>query len=86
VTVTSTAHTGRLRFSDHASRGTVLTVRLRETTRSVRIALAAPSLRARGGQVAASTLPHSRQVVTVNVFDANAGRTQLTEMVAVTAR
>jgi hypothetical protein len=87
VTVTSTAHTpGRLRFSDHASRGTVLTVRLRETTRTVRIALAAPSLRARGGHVAASTLPHSRQVVTVNVFDANAGRTQLTEEVAVTTR
>ena len=87
VTVTGTAHTpARLRFSDRASRGTVLTVRLRETTRSVRIALTAPSLRARGGHVAASTLPHSRQVVTVNVFDANAGRTELTEKVAVTAR
>jgi subtilase family serine protease len=87
VSVTSTAHEpARVRFSDHASRSTVLTIRLRTTTRSVRIKLAAPSLRARGGHVAASTLPHSRQVVTVNVVDANAGQTELTEKVAVTAR
>ncbi len=87
VSVTSTAHTpARVRFSDHAARSTVLIIRLRKTTRSVRIQLAAPSLRARGGHVAASTLPHSRQVVTVNVVDANAGHTQLTEKVAVTAR
>jgi len=87
VSVTSTARTpARVRFSDHASRGTVLSVRVRKPTRSVRIALVAPSLRARGGHVAASTLPHSRQVVTVSVVDANAGRTQLTEKVAVTAR
>ncbi len=87
VSVTSPGQKpARLRFSDHASRSTVLTIRLRTTTRSVRIKLAAPSLRARGDHVAASTLPHSRQVVTVNVFDANAGRTELTEKVAVTAR
>ena len=87
VSVTSTAHTpARVRFSDHAARSTVLIIRLRKTARSVRIKLAAPSLRARGGHVAASTLPHSRQVVTVNVVDANAGHTQLTEKVAVTAR
>jgi hypothetical protein len=64
----------------------VLTIRLRDATRSVRIELGAPSLRARNGRVAASLLPHSRQVVTVTVVDADAGRTQLTEKVGVTAR
>ena len=44
------------------------------------------SLAVRGGYVAAALQPHSRQVVTVNVVDANAGHTQLSEKVAVTAR
>jgi subtilase family serine protease len=87
VSVTSTGpRPARVRFSDHASRGTVLTIRLGKTTRNARIKLAEPSLTVRGGHVAASIQPHSRQVVTVNVVDANAGRTQLTEKVAVTAR
>jgi hypothetical protein len=76
----------RLRFSDRSSRGTLLTIRLRSAARSVRITLAPPSLVARGGRVAASRLPHSRQVVTVSVVDASAGRTQLSEKVAVAAR
>jgi hypothetical protein len=87
VTVTATGRPAtHLRFSDRAWRGSLLTIGLRRTARSVRIALAAPSLRARGGMVAASRLPHSRQVVTVSVVDAGAGRTQLSETVAVTAR
>ncbi|MGZ4272664.1 MAG: hypothetical protein ACXVRP_02760, partial [Solirubrobacteraceae bacterium] len=87
VTVTGTGRPAtRLRFSDRASQGTRLTIRLRKTERSVRITLAAPSLRARGGKVAASRLPLSRQVVTVSVVDASAGRTLLTEKVAVAAR
>jgi hypothetical protein len=87
VTVTGAGRpAARLRFSDHASRGTLLTIRLSRTTRSVRIALAAPSLRARGSKVAASRLPRGRQVVTVSVVDAGAGRTQLTEKVAVAPR
>jgi hypothetical protein len=76
----------RLRFSDRTSRGNLLTISLRRTARSVRIVLAPPSLRARGGKVAASRLPHSRQVVMVSVLDAGAGRTQLSEKVAVAAR
>jgi hypothetical protein len=87
VSVTSAAAKPvRLRFSDHAWRGTLLTITLRITARSVRIELAAPSLQARGGLVAASRLPHSRQVVTVSVVDADAERTQLTEKLAVRAR
>jgi subtilase family serine protease len=76
----------RLRFSDRATRGSLLTIRLRQTAPSVGITVAAPSLRARGGKVAASRLPHSRQVVTVSVVDAGAGRTQLSEKVAVAPR
>ena len=87
VTVTGAGRPAtRLRFSDSASHGAVLTIRLRRTARSVRIALAPPSLSARGGKVAASQLTHRRQVVTVSVVDASAGRTQLSEKVAVAAR
>src|SRR5262249_36305694 len=51
VSVTSTARKpAHLRFTDHASRGAVLTIKLRKTARSVRITLAAPSLLARGGR------------------------------------
>jgi hypothetical protein len=86
VRVTSTARRpARLRFSDRVSRGTVLTIRLRKTTRSVRITLEAPSLSARGGRVANSTL-HRRQVVAVSVVDAAARRTRLSEKVAITGR
>jgi subtilase family serine protease len=86
VSVTSTARKPtHLRFSDHAARGTVLTIRLRTTARSVRITVAAPSLSARGGRVADSTF-HHRQVVAVSVVDAAARRTRLTEKVAITAR
>jgi subtilase family serine protease len=84
VSVTSTARKPtHLRFSDHAARGTVLTIKLRKTAGSVRIALAAPSLGARGGRVADSAF-HRRQVVTVSVVDAAARRTRLTEKVAIT--
>jgi subtilase family serine protease len=84
VSVTSTARRPtRLRFTDHASRGSVLTIKLRKTARSVRITLAAPSLEARGGHVADSSL-HRRQVVTVNVVDATARRTRLSDKVAIT--
>ena len=86
VSVTSTARRPtHLRFSDRAARGTVLTIKLRTTARSVRITVAAPSLRARGGRVPDSTL-HRGQVVTVSVVDAAARRTRLTEKVAVTGR
>ena len=86
VGVTSTAHRpAHLRFTDAASRGTVLTIKLRKTARSVRIILAAPSLSARGGRVANSTF-HQRQVVTVSVVDASARRTRLSEKVAITGR
>jgi subtilase family serine protease len=86
VSVTSTARKpARLRFTDHASRSSVLTITLRKTARSVRIALAAPSLVARGGRVADSSL-HQRQVVTVNIVDANSRRTRLSEKVAITGR
>jgi putative Ig domain-containing protein len=87
VSVTGTGRpASRLRFSDRSSKGSLLIIRLRKTARSVRIALAAPSLRARGRRPAASRLPHSRQVVTVSVVDAGAGRTQLSERVAVAPR
>jgi subtilase family serine protease len=87
VTVTGAGRPAtRLRFSDRASHGNLLTITLRRTTRAVRISLAAPSLRARGGKVAASRLPHSRLVVTVSIVDASAGRTQLSQNVAVAAR
>jgi subtilase family serine protease len=83
VSVKSTARKpAGLRFTDRASRGSVLTVKLRKTARSVRITLAAPSLAARGGRVADSSL-HQRQVVTVNVVDATARRTRLSDKVAV---
>jgi hypothetical protein len=59
---------------------------LRTPLRSVHITLVAPSLRARGTRLAASRLPHTRQVVTVSVVDAGAARTQLSEKVAVAAR
>jgi hypothetical protein len=86
VSVTSTARKpAHLRFSDHASRATVLTIKLRKTARSVRITIAPPSLQARGGRVPASSL-HRRQVVTVSVVDAAARRTRLTEKVAITGR
>jgi subtilase family serine protease len=86
VTVTSTARApARLRFSDRASRAAVLTIRLRRTARSVRIALDAPSLRARGGRVANSSFGR-RQAVSVGVTDAAARRTRLTEKVAFTGR
>jgi Pro-kumamolisin, activation domain/Putative Ig domain len=86
VGVTSTGRRpAHLRFTDRVSRGTVLTIRLRKTTRSVRITLAAPSLRARGGRVPDATL-RRRQVVTVSVVDAAARRTRLSEKVAITAR
>ena len=64
---------------------TVLTIKLRKTTRSVRITLSAPSLRARGGKVPDSSL-HRRQVVAVSVVDAAARRTDLSEKVAITGR
>jgi hypothetical protein len=87
VTVTSTARQPvRLRFTGRATRAAVLTIKLRKAARSVRIKLAAPSLSARGGRVAAWTLRRGRQVVTVNVVDAAAERTRLTETVAVTGR
>ncbi len=86
VSVTSTARKpARLRFTDHASGGTVLTIKLRKTARSVQITLAPPSLLARGGRVADSSFRH-RQVVTVGVVDASARRTQLSEKVAITGR
>jgi subtilase family serine protease len=86
VAVTSTArHPAHLHFSAHAAHQTMLTIKLRETTRSVRITLAVPSLRARGGRVPDSTL-HRRQVVTVSVVDAAARRTRLSEKVAITGR
>jgi subtilase family serine protease len=86
VGVTSTARRpAHLRFTDRVSRGTVLTIRLRKTARSVRITLAAPSLHARGGRVSNATL-HRRQVVTVSVVDAAARRTRLSEKVAITTR
>ncbi len=86
VGVTTTARRpAHLRFTDAASRGTVLTIKLRKTARSVRIILAAPSLGARGGRVADSTF-HQRQVVTVSVVDASARRTRLSEKVAITNR
>jgi subtilase family serine protease len=86
VSVKSTARKpARLRFTDQASRGTVLIVKLRKTVRSVRIALGDPSLRARGGRVPNSSL-HRRQVVTVSVVDATARRTRLSEKVAITNR
>ena len=86
VAVTSTARRPvHLRFTDHAAHQTVLTVKLRKTTRSVRITLSAPSLRARGGRVPNSAL-RSRQVVTVQVVDATARRTRLSEKVAITGR
>jgi hypothetical protein len=85
ITVMSTARKpARLRFSDGASRSSVLTIKLRRTARSVRITMVAPSLRARSGQVADSTFGHGRQVVTVSVVDAAARRTRLSEKVAVT--
>jgi subtilase family serine protease len=85
VAATSTARRpAHLRFTAHAARGTVLTIRLRRTARSVRITLAAPSLQARGGRVPDSTV--RRQVVTVSVVDAAARRTRLSEKVAVTRR
>ena len=64
----------------------MLTITLRQTARSVRITLVAPSLRARSGRVADSTLGRGRQVVTVSVVDAAARRTRLSEKVAVTGR
>ena len=86
VGVTSTARRpAHLRFTDRVSRGTVLTIRLRKTARSVRITLVAPSLRARGGRVPDATL-HRRQVVSVSVVDAAARRTRLSEKVAITGR
>lgn len=86
VSVKSTAHRpARLRFTDHASRGSVLTIKLRRTARSVRITLAAPSLKARGGKVADSSL-RRRQVVTVSVVDATARRTRLSDKVAIRSR
>jgi hypothetical protein len=86
VAVTSTARRpAHLRFSAHAARGTMLTIKLRKTTRSVRITLAAPSLNARGGKVPNATL-RRRQVVTVSVLDAAARRTRLSEKVAITGR
>ncbi len=86
IGVTSTARRPKhLRFTDQVSRATVLTIRLRKTARSVRITLAAPSLRARGGRVPDATL-HRRQMVTVSVVDAAARRTRLSDKVAVTAR
>lgn len=87
VTVTSTARRPtRLRFNDRASDGMVLTIRLRRPAGSVRIGLTVPSLRARDGRVPDSRLSRGRQVVTVNVVDAAARRTRLTEKVAVRAR
>ena len=86
VRVTSTARRpAHLRFTDRASRRTVLTIRLRRTTRSVRITLEAPSLSARGGRVPDSTF-HRRQVVAVSVVDATARRTRLSDKVALTGR
>jgi hypothetical protein len=86
VSVTSTARRPvRLRFSDRASRGSVLTITLRKTARSVRIALATPSLLARGGRVPNSSM-HQRQVVSVSVVDASARRTRLSDKVAITDR
>ena len=86
IGVTSTARRpAHLRFSAHAARGTVLTITLRKTTRSVRITLAAPSLNVRGGKVPDATL-RRRQVVTVSVVDAAARRTRLSEKVAITGR
>ena len=86
VSVTGTARKpAHLRFSDHARQGTVLTIKLRKTARSVRITIAPPSLGARGGRVPDSSV-HRRQVVTVSVVDAAARRTRLTEKVAITGR
>jgi hypothetical protein len=86
VSVTTTARRpAHRRFTGRASRETVLTIKLRKTARSVRITLAAPSLRARGGRVADSTF-HRRQAVTVSVVDASARRTRLSEKVAITGR
>jgi pro-kumamolisin-like protein/putative Ig domain-containing protein/subtilase family protein len=85
ITVASTTRKpARLRFTDRASRSSVLTVKLRRTTRSVRITLIAPSLRARSGRVADVTFGRGRQVVMVSVVDAAARRTRLSEKVAVT--
>ena len=69
----------------HAARGSVLTIRLRKTATSVRIALAAPSLAQRGGRVANALLGH-RQRVTVSVVDASSRRTRLSEKVSVRSR
>jgi subtilase family serine protease len=86
VVVTSTArHPAHLHFSARAARGSVLTIKLRKTTRSVRITLATPSLRTRDGRVPDAILQR-RQVVTVSVVDAAARRTRLSEKVAITGR
>ncbi|MFZ1995630.1 MAG: putative Ig domain-containing protein, partial [Solirubrobacteraceae bacterium] len=86
VGVSSTAHRpARVRFSDRVSRATMLTIKLRQSARSVRITLAAPSLGARGGRVPNSIF-HRRQLITVSVVDAAAHRTRLSEKVASTRR
>ncbi len=67
-----------LRFTDHAS-PTTLTITLRRRPASLRVTLGPPSLAARRGRVAATVLPGgARLKLTLNVTDANSGRSELT--------
>jgi subtilase family serine protease len=88
VTITTTSgNPAPLRFTARSSHASTLTVRLQKPSGSMRVRIAPPSLATHGGRVPASVLrAGSRQILKLSVTDSSAGRTQLTEKVAVAAR
>ena len=79
---TTAAKPTRLRFTDHATRGTSLTIRLRQATDSLRVQLAPPSLHTAGAQ-ATALQSGSRVSLSLSVTDANSGQSKLTPKVTV---
>ena len=83
VGVSSTAaKPTRLRFTDHATRGTSLTITLRQATNSLRVQLAPPSLRTAGAE-ATALQSGSRVSLSLSVTDADSGQSKLTPKVTV---
>jgi hypothetical protein len=87
VTVTgTTVKPQRLRFTDNASGGITLTLKLRQVTDSMRVRLAPPGLRVADGREQAAALQSGGRVqLTLSVTDAASGQSKLTPKVTVGA-
>jgi subtilase family serine protease len=79
---TAAAKPVRLRFTDHVTRRTSLTITLRQPATRLRVQLAPPSLRAVGAKTAALDTG-SRVALSLSVTDVDSGQSKLTPKVTV---